>query len=102
MHSSDAILNHLTSQIVDNWTDRAVKIPQPKDAAIFLSTEVAEVLDALMRIEPGWVRTNDKEVDPGDELADVLMLTLTTARALGVDDLVDRMITKMSQPRQGE
>lgn len=64
---------------------RGLKNPQAKDAAIFLATEVGELLDALMRQELGWVRNNTKDTDPASELADCLMMTMICADALGVD-----------------
>lgn len=84
----------LSDLIKHYFHTRGMKNPQAKDAAIFLCTEVGELLDALMRQEMGWVRNNIKESDPASELADCLMMTMVCADALGVD-IFETLETKL-------
>ena len=55
-----------------------------QDAAAFLVTEAAEVLSDALRLKT-YTRNNAKAPDIGAELADVLMMTLITAREAGIN-----------------
>lgn len=77
-------LSDLEGRVVDHFRETGKAWPTTKDAAIFLATEVAEVLDAIMREESGWSRNNEKETSLEKELQDVLMMLLVTAGSAGI------------------
>lgn len=91
-------IKKLNRLIVDYYDYRRLKIPDLKDSAIWLSIEVAELQDALMRQEPGWVRNNpDKPSDIAGEIGDVLMMLIVTAGMANIDPvqaLLDKMKSK--------
>ncbi len=95
-------LKSLEKFILRIWEERGIKVPDTKDAAIFLITEAAEVLDAVMRMEPGWVRTNKKEIDIGEELADVITMAILTAHSAGVENLYEVIVKKLTKYREEE
>ncbi len=95
-------LKYLKDLILTVWLEREFKMPNTKDAAIYLATESAEVLDAVMRMESGWVRSNKKETDVGEELADVITMAILTAHAAGIDNLFEIILNKLSRKREGE
>ena len=95
-------LESLEKFIIKIWLSRGYRLPDTKDAAIFLATETAEVLDAVMRMEPGWVRTNKKEVDIGEELADVITMAILTAHSAGVKNLFEVIVKKLTKHREEE
>lgn len=96
------IANLIEMYTVD-WVARG-KFIRPKslrDAADFLVTEVGEVIEAVLRQEPGYVRNNDREVDLGSELADVVIMAYRTARIAGVDltEAIEAKLDKMDAQR---
>ncbi len=94
-------LRYLKDLILKVWQEREFKMPSTKDAAIYLATEAAEVLDAVMRMESGWVRTNKKETDIGEELADVVTMAILTAHLAGVDNFFETIVSKITKKREG-
>ena len=95
-------LKDLETFILGIWKKRGIKVPNTKDAAIFLITEAAEVLDAVMRMESGWVRTNKKDVDIGEEIADVITMAILTAHSAGVENLLEVIVKKLTKHRDEE
>ncbi len=95
-------LRYLEKFILKIWKERGIKVPKTKDAAIFLITEAAEVLDAVMRMESGWVRTNKKEINIGEELADVITMAILTAHSAGVENLYEVIVKKLTKHRGEE
>lgn len=61
--------------------------PDSKDALLWLTTEVGELVDAHMRAgDTEWVRNNpDKAVDLQDEVADVLMMLVAFCVTQDID-----------------
>lgn len=64
--------------------------PNLRDAIDFLSTEVAEVIDARLRLAAGtqYTRSHARVTtlnDIGDELADVIFMALVIYNILGMD-----------------
>lgn len=88
--------DELIERIEKYYRDRNLKWPDKKDAAIWLSTEVGELLDSLMRLELGWVRNTVKASDPAEELADCLMMVMVCSKSLGID-VVEVLLEKMER-----
>ena len=95
-------LSYLKEKIVAYYDLRGYVTPSLKDAAIWLATEVGELLDAIMRTEKDWVRNNpDKPSKVEEELADVMMMLLVAAGAADVDPM-DALLRKMNRKTGGE
>lgn len=90
------MFSELIEQIEAYYRARGLKWPDKKDAAIWLTTEVGELLDSLMRQESGWVRNTQKELDPSLELADCLLMVMVCAKAMNVD-VVEVLLEKMEK-----
>lgn len=79
----------MVSQIIRKWEvwDQFV-IPDFLKAIAFIVTEVGELFDAWIRTmaNDGFVRNHgEKDVDPAEELADVIMMAYIAADQLGID-----------------
>lgn len=59
--------------------------PDVDDAILFLASEVGEVCDARLRNKKLYIRNNEREVDIGNELADVVFMAFRVADALNLD-----------------
>lgn len=97
------IANLIEMYTVD-WVSRG-KFVRPRtlrDAADFLVTEVGEVIEAVLRQEPSYVRNNDREVDLGDELADVVIMAHRVARIAKIDltEAIEAKLDKMDIKKQ--
>ncbi len=55
------------------------------DSILFLCSEVGEVCDARLRGNTSLIRNNEREVDIGDELADVVFMAFKVADALSLN-----------------
>lgn len=90
------VFDELMEYIVDYYEARNLKWPDAKESALWITTEVGELIDSLLRKEQGWVRNNAKSSDPAEELADTLMMVMVCARSLGVD-VVEVLLAKMER-----
>ncbi len=55
------------------------------DTILFLVSEVGEVCDARLRMNPTFIRNYDRETDLALELAQVVYMAFRTADTLGID-----------------
>lgn len=101
---------YLEKKILQYYEMRGLKMPDLKDATLWLATEVGELLDAIMRLESGWVRNNPHSLERThvakltaveDELGDCLMM-LTVAALLIDADLINILLRKMNKKTGGE
>lgn len=75
--------------------------PSPRDCVIWITTEVGELADAMMRL-PGFPEVNPTRNNPGtsikeeaaEEMADVVIMVTTLALLMGIniDDEVRRKL----------
>lgn len=75
---------------------RGLKWPDKKDSILWLFTELGELVDAVLRLESGWVRNNNKDTDVASELGDCLFMLLVTSQCLGIDP-IEAMLNKMEK-----
>ena len=95
-------LAYLQKKISEYFDMRGLKKPDTKDSCMWVASEVGEMIDAVMRLEQGWVRNNpDRESKVEDELGDVLMMLLITAETLDIN-IMDALLRKMNRKTGGE
>jgi NTP pyrophosphatase (non-canonical NTP hydrolase) len=79
----------LVSFLIRKWEDAGeFVIPSFLKAITFIVTEVGELFDAWLRTmaDDGFVRNHgEKDVDPAEELADIVLMAYVAADALGID-----------------
>lgn len=113
-YTSDS-LRYLEKKILEYYELRGLRMPNLKDSGIWLSTEVGELLDAIMRLECGWVRNDPAKNTPAllekdntaklraveEEMGDCLMMLLVTAHLIDVD-IMNVLLRKMNRKTGGE
>jgi NTP pyrophosphatase (non-canonical NTP hydrolase) len=90
--AADGSVGEIRELILRYYRFRGLSMPNEMQAFLFLASEVGELADALVSA-PGptsgggkWVRNNpDRERDPADEAADVLMMLYVTMMERGID-----------------
>lgn len=93
----------LSQKIQEYYTKRGLAYPDLKSASMFLACEAAEVMDAVLRMEPHWIRNNQRQVDLAEELGDVLMMVLVTASVADIDPVaaleakLDRKLSELAK-----
>lgn len=66
---------------------RGLAWPDATQALMFLVSEVGELADAQVHEVGGWVRNHERERNPADEAADVLMMLMVYCINRGIDPL---------------
>ena len=88
-------LSALVQQYVNIWRANVQDwhpTPSKLETAAYLTTEAAEALDAVLRLEaPGHDRTNGHHLKAGlrREIGQILDMTLTLANLYGIDAFVE-------------
>ena len=89
-------IDSLKVPVMDYFAFRGYKVPDATQAFLFLVSEVGELADRLVQSQSAeWVRNHPeaKSVDPGPEIADVLMMLTALCNALGLNP-IDQMFEK--------
>ena len=90
------MFDELLEQVEKYYRERGLQWPDTKDSLLWLTTELGELTDAVMRQEAGWIRNNARSSDPREEIGDVVLMALVCARNLGVDP-IEMMLEKMNR-----
>lgn len=90
------MFDDLIKEIEKYYTRRGLVWPDKKDALLWLTTELGELIDSTLRLELNWVRNSEKSVDMASEVADVLLMLLVFCKATSIDP-VEALLEKMER-----
>ncbi len=88
-------------EIKDYFAFRGQTWPDGDSAIKFAITEIGEVVDAQMRLDPKWKRNNQKEVNLGHELGDVYQMLEIASHELTGKSLAENLMEKWQSKGYG-